>query len=69
MGPAHFSWEQNCTEDECRVVCACVCVFSKHFGSHSVSALILMDVLMCLSVMQSVLLAHLDMAASSCVSA
>lgn len=44
-------------------------VFYKHFGSHSLSALILMDVVMHLSPMQSVLLVLLDMVASSCVSA
>ncbi len=50
-------------------VCVCVCVFYKHFGSHSLSALILMDVVMHLSPMQSVLLVHLDMVANNCVSA
>lgn len=46
-----------------------MCVFYKHFGSPSLSALILMDVVMHLSPMQSALLVHLDMVASSCVSA
>lgn len=63
VGLAHFSSEQNYPVDECG------CMFYKHFGSHSLSALILMDVLMHLSPMQSVLLVHLDMVASSCVSA
>ena len=62
VGPAHFSSVQNYPVGS-------VAVFSKHFGSHSWSALILMDLVMHLSPMQSVLLAHLDMVASSCVSA
>lgn len=61
VGTTHFSSEQNYPVDEC--------VFYKQFGSHSVSALILMGVIMCLSVMQSVPLVHLDMVASSYASA